>query len=143
MAEESSGVCALKGFRNRDIRERLHPSPHSKAEQKRQSGKISHLLRFFREHGLILNLKGAHSYQLTAEGRRILPELFRASGHHRKTQPTRSIICALCAKIDRLQCRESREPLRSSFRCCKFRSYLLAVVHLDHTTLNATKVLGP
>ena len=63
---------------NPDIRERLHSGTHSKAEQKRQSSQISRLLRLFCAHGLILKLKGAHRYQLTAVGRRILPAFIAA-----------------------------------------------------------------
>ena len=72
------GEFTLNGFRNRDIRQRLHPGAHWQVAQKRQSGQISRLLRLFREHGLIQKLKGTHRYQLTAKGRRILPAFIAA-----------------------------------------------------------------
>ena len=72
------GEFTLNGFRNRDIRERLHPGRPSNVEQKRQSSQISRLLRLFREHGLILKHKGTHRYQLTSQGRRILPAFIAA-----------------------------------------------------------------
>jgi hypothetical protein len=72
------GEFTLNGFRNRDIRERLHPGRPSKVEQKRQSSQVSRLLRLFREHGLILKHKGTHRYQLTSQGRRTLPAFIAA-----------------------------------------------------------------
>lgn len=72
------GEFTVKGFRNRDIRKLLHPDTTSAADRRRQSGQISRLLRLFREHGLILKLKGTHRYHLTAKGRRILPAFIAA-----------------------------------------------------------------
>jgi hypothetical protein len=67
------GEFVLSGFRNRDVRELLHPDPCSPEERRRQSGQVSRLLRLFREHGLIRKLDGTHRYQLTAVGRSLLP----------------------------------------------------------------------
>jgi hypothetical protein len=39
---------------------------------------VSRLLRLFREHGIILKIKGSHRYQLTSEGRRTLPAFLAA-----------------------------------------------------------------
>lgn len=72
------GEFTINGFRNRDIRLRLHPDTKSPPDCKRQSGQTSRLLRLFREHGLILKLKGTHRYHLTAKGRRILPAFIAA-----------------------------------------------------------------
>ena len=72
------GEFALKGFRNRDVRELLCPATISKTEQRRQSARVSRLLRLFREHGLIRKLKGTLRYQLTATGRRTLPAFIAA-----------------------------------------------------------------
>ena len=72
------GEFTLNGFRNRNIRERLHPGLYTKAERRRHAGQISRLLRLFREHGLILKLKGTHRYQLAAKGRRTLPAFIAA-----------------------------------------------------------------
>jgi len=67
------GEFAINGFRNRDIRQLLFEATEDKAEIRRQSGKVTRLLRLFREHGLILKVHGTHRYQITAEGRRVLP----------------------------------------------------------------------
>ena len=88
------GEFTLNGFRNRDIRELLFPTPttatrdrpttthtasHPEAdaaaltERRRQSGQVTRLLRLFRAHSLIQKIPRTHRYQLTANGRRILP----------------------------------------------------------------------
>jgi hypothetical protein len=67
------GEFAINGFRNRDIRRLLHPKTGSAEDQRRQSSQISRLLRLFREHHLVYKIKGTHRYQLTAQGRRMLP----------------------------------------------------------------------
>lgn len=78
------GEFTLNGFRNCNLREILYPGTHSPADRKRQSGKISRLLRLFREHALILKLKGTHRYHLTTKGRSILPAFIAA--RHASTQ---------------------------------------------------------
>jgi hypothetical protein len=72
------GEFVLNGFRNRDVRQRLHPGTSTVVQQRRHSAQISRLLRLFREHGLIRKLKGKHRYHLTAHGRRTLPAFIAA-----------------------------------------------------------------
>jgi len=77
------GEFTLNGFRNRDIRALLFTTsdtasdPEADAaaltERRRQSGQVTRLLRLFRAHGLIRKIPHTHRYQLTANGRRILP----------------------------------------------------------------------
>jgi hypothetical protein len=67
------GEFTINGFRNRDLRALLYPASDDPAEQRRQSGKVTRLLRLFVEHGLIRKVKGTHRYHVTAEGRRVLP----------------------------------------------------------------------
>ena len=81
------GEFALNGFRNRDVRDLLFPLPDTPpqnptspadeaarlAEQRRQSGQVTRWLRLFRAHGLIQKIPRTHRYQLTANGRRLLP----------------------------------------------------------------------
>jgi len=67
---------ALNGFRNRDLRQILFgPEAVTPAEQRRQSAKISRLLRLLRAHGLILRVQKTFRYQLTSRGRTILAAL--------------------------------------------------------------------
>jgi hypothetical protein len=66
----------LNGFRNRDLRQILFGTgPVSVAEQRRQSAKISRLLRLLRAHDLILRVPKTFRYQLTSRGRTILAAL--------------------------------------------------------------------
>lgn len=67
------GEFTINGFRNKDLRQLLHPETQDEHEVRRQSGKITRLIRLFRAHGLIKKVQGTHRYQLTAEGRRCLP----------------------------------------------------------------------
>jgi hypothetical protein len=74
------GEFALNGFRNRDIRDLLFPAPTTadddeamSTQQRSQSSQVTRLLRLFRAHGLIQKIPHTHRYQLTANGRRILP----------------------------------------------------------------------
>ncbi len=69
------GEFSLHGFRNRDLREPLFGQKSDPADIRRDSGKVSRLLRLFRDHGLIYRVKGTHRYQLTAHARRTLPGL--------------------------------------------------------------------
>lgn len=66
------GEFSIQGFRNRELRQFLFPQAKEE-ELRRYSGKVTRLLRLFRAHGLIHKIKGTHRYQLTAQGRRILP----------------------------------------------------------------------
>jgi hypothetical protein len=72
------GEFSINGIRNRDVRTLLYPGRHSAGESRRQSAKISRLLRLFREHGLIYKRKATHRYYLTAQGRRTLPAFMGA-----------------------------------------------------------------
>jgi hypothetical protein len=73
------GEFAIHGFRNRDLRQLLFPQANQ-TEFRSLSGKVTRWLRLFRAHGLIQKIKGTHRYQLTAEGRRVLPA-FTAARH--------------------------------------------------------------
>jgi hypothetical protein len=67
---------ALNGFRNRDLRPLwFGPAEVSAEEQRRQSAKISRLLRLLRAHGLLFRVQKTFRYQLTSRGRTILTAL--------------------------------------------------------------------
>lgn len=65
------GEFATTGFRNRDLRQLLHPraSALPNAEQRRLSAAITRKLRLLRAHGLIKKVPKTHRYQLTEPGR--------------------------------------------------------------------------
>jgi len=72
------GEFAIGGFRNRDIRELLHPTPKqaTKDDLRRISAKTSRQLRLLRDHGLIRKIPKTHRYQLTERGRQLTAALF-------------------------------------------------------------------
>jgi hypothetical protein len=74
------GEFLLNGFRNRDLRALLFPAaaPASAEEAKRQSGRVTRLIRLLRAHGVIAKVAKTHRYQVTAEGRRQVSALLAA-----------------------------------------------------------------
>jgi hypothetical protein len=78
------GEFTLNGFRNRDLRKLLFGETDDARTSRRQSAQIGRLLRLFREHGLIYKVRGIHRYQVSAQGRRVLPTVVAA--RHANTQ---------------------------------------------------------
>ncbi len=72
------GEFALHGFRNRDLRDHLFGPTEDPVGRRRQSGRITRLLRLFVDHGLVYKVAKTHRYQLSAEGRRLLPSFATA-----------------------------------------------------------------
>jgi hypothetical protein len=74
------GEFLLNGFRNRDLRARLFADMASSSpeEAKRQSAKVTRLLRLLRAHGVITKVSKTHRYQVTAEGRSQVTALLAA-----------------------------------------------------------------
>ena len=68
-----SGQFLLKGFTNRDLRQRLGANPAVDVqERRRQSGRTTRLLRLLRAHGLICKVSGTRYYRVTPKGQRIM-----------------------------------------------------------------------
>jgi hypothetical protein len=74
------GEFLLNGFRNRDLRALLFAEGASASpeEAKRQSGKVTRLLRLLRAHGVITKVAKTHRYQVSAEGRSKVTALLAA-----------------------------------------------------------------
>jgi hypothetical protein len=73
------GEFILNGFRNRDIRTLLFPTPVNGSDpQRRQSAKVTRLLRLLRAHGLIHKVPKTHRYQLSPKGRTAITALLAA-----------------------------------------------------------------
>jgi hypothetical protein len=72
------GEHATSGFRNRDIRDLLFPSAANAdpAQLRRQSARISRLLRILREHGIIRKISKTHRYRLSSCGQLLVAALF-------------------------------------------------------------------
>ena len=68
-----SGQFLLKGFTNRDLRERLGVRRAADGQSgRRQSARITRLLRLLRAHGLIRKVSGTRYYRVTAKGQRTM-----------------------------------------------------------------------
>ena len=73
------GEFILNGFRNRDIRALLFPAASRDSDQqRRQSAKVTRLLRLLRAHGLIHKIPKTHRYQLNPKGRTAITALLAA-----------------------------------------------------------------
>lgn len=73
------GEFILNGFRNRDIRSLLFPTQgDDPSQQRRQSAKVTRLLRLLRAHGLIHKIPKTHRYQLSPKGRTAITALLAA-----------------------------------------------------------------
>jgi hypothetical protein len=67
------GQFLLKGFTNRDLRQRLGASQAAEAkDRRRESGRTTRLLRLLRAHGLIRKISGTRYYRVTPKGQRIM-----------------------------------------------------------------------
>ena len=68
-----SGQFLLKGFTNRDLRERLGMRRTAdEPSRRRQSARITRLLRLLRAHRLIRKVSGTRYYRVTAKGQRTM-----------------------------------------------------------------------
>jgi len=68
-----NGQFLLKGLTNRDLRERLGANRLADPqERRRDSGRVTRLLRLLRAHGLIRKVSGTRYYRVTTKGQRIM-----------------------------------------------------------------------
>ncbi len=68
-----SGQFLLKGFTNRDLRERLGERlPADEQLRRRQSARVTRLLRLLRAHRLIRKVSGTRYYRVTVIGQRTM-----------------------------------------------------------------------
>ena len=77
----------INGFRNQDLRGLMfdQPAPPKTIEGKRQSTKITRLLRLLRGHKLITKIPKTHRYKLTKEGSRQIIAIPTAQNASTKT----------------------------------------------------------
>jgi len=67
------GNHLVNGFRNRDILAAvIHRKADDDHERRRQSARVSYLLRILRGHGLIQKVEGTHRYHVTDKGRELI-----------------------------------------------------------------------
>jgi hypothetical protein len=72
------GEFALRGFRNRDLRQLLYPPTREPKLQRRRSAAITRKLALLRTHGLVRKIPHTHCYQLTTKGHRAINALITA-----------------------------------------------------------------
>lgn len=72
------GEFALHGFRNRDLRKLLFVASDDPAQTRRQSAKVTRLIRLLRAHGLVHKVSKTQRYQLSDHGRQALVALLAA-----------------------------------------------------------------
>jgi len=80
------GAFAIHGFRNRDLRPLLFGTDEpSSAEAKRQTSKITRLLRMLRARGILQKIPKTHRYTVTQAGREAIVALQTAKQASTKT----------------------------------------------------------
>jgi hypothetical protein len=72
------GEHRLRGFRNRDLRERLYPKgTKDVAERRRRCARVTRLIQLLRAHGLAAKIPRTRRYRLTAEGETLMSAALR------------------------------------------------------------------
>lgn len=72
------GEFALQGFRNRDLRLLLFGTGADAATARRQSAKVTRLIRLLRAHGLVQKIATTHRYQIKENARPTIVALLTA-----------------------------------------------------------------
>lgn len=73
------GEFTINGFRNRDLRPHLFGATEPPPEEaKRQTAKITRMIRLLRAHGIVQKITKTHRYQLTPAGRQAIVALLAA-----------------------------------------------------------------
>jgi hypothetical protein len=74
------GEWTVPGFRNRDLRQILHPTKRvaSVGQARKLSARISRQLRLLRAHGIIKKVPKSHRYRITEKGLQLTTALFAA-----------------------------------------------------------------
>jgi uncharacterized protein YciW len=67
------GEQRLRGFRNRELAERLYARPaKDAAERQRRCGRVTRLIQLLRAHGLVAKVPRTRRYQVTAKGEALM-----------------------------------------------------------------------
>jgi len=74
----SRGEFVLLGFRNRDLRGLLFGKPASADVRRRQTAKVTRLIRMLRAHGLVHKVPKTHRYTVSPKGRETIAALLAA-----------------------------------------------------------------
>ncbi|NOZ40899.1 MAG: hypothetical protein GXP24_11830 [Planctomycetes bacterium] len=74
----SRGEFVLLGFRNRDLRGLLFRAPASADVRRRQTAKVTRMIRMLRAHGLVHKIPKTHRYTVSPKGRETIAALLAA-----------------------------------------------------------------
>ena len=74
------GEHLIGGFRNRDIRQQMYTPPKTPEDRRRQSSRISRLLKNLHVHGLVAKIPRSRRWRATAKGQAIMAAILRL--HH-------------------------------------------------------------
>jgi hypothetical protein len=74
------GEWATAGFRNRDLRQLLHPTKRlaTVEDARKLSARVSRQLRLLRAHGIVHKIPKSHRYRLSERGQLLTAALFAA-----------------------------------------------------------------
>jgi hypothetical protein len=73
------GENRLRGFRNRDVAEKLDPKPtHDRAERRRRCARVTRLIQLLRAHGLVAKIPRTRRYQITKQGELVMSASIKA-----------------------------------------------------------------
>jgi hypothetical protein len=74
----AAGEFTITGMRNRDICRKLFPPALSPSDRRRNSARVSRLIRLLRAHRILAKIPHTHRYQLTSPGRRLITAIIAA-----------------------------------------------------------------
>jgi hypothetical protein len=79
LAVVNHGDFTLRGLRNRDVRERLHPHSRAGATARQLTSRVGRQLALLRAHRLIARVPKTHRYVVTKKGRTVITALLAAA----------------------------------------------------------------
>jgi hypothetical protein len=77
------GEHRLRGFRNRDLEQRLYATmPNDKAEARRRCGRVTRLIQVLRAHGLVAKVPHTRRYRITIDGELLMSAAIKVKDLH-------------------------------------------------------------
>ncbi len=73
------GEHRLRGFRNRDLAEKLYPKPtKDRQERRRRCGRVTRVIQLLRSHGLVAKIPRTRRYRITQGGEILMSAAIKA-----------------------------------------------------------------
>jgi len=73
------GEHRLRGFRNRDLAEKLYPKPtKDREERRRRCGRVTRVIQLLRSHGLVAKIPRTRRYRITQGGEILMSAAIKA-----------------------------------------------------------------